>query len=347
MHSCEACRDSSCNPSFTGSNPLLPACCPCTCVQHDTELQALHVMLELSALHPCAVHNRLRGRLPQAQLLSAAALDAPCSNLAVHPCAGPAHLWHWLAQRKHCQTPAGSSSNLLHTAALPLPAALQNMLLDLPPCERCSSCAHMCAGHSLSCGLLMQNQRSDTMSSANAGGAADQCCLKTLHPPFCLCAGCSSRAGGMAHAQLHLAAGLAPARSQHSQFPRGSQDRQKGLLIVCRPCLQHAASACSGQVTCPGMCAQGFQMYRGGTKEVDFLQRTTRCCKLCSKGHVLQAEGVASICRAPPCIYNASKHSTTVCMALLLSGGAPAVKHRGPRQQSLLIPPAGAPTIHL
>lgn len=55
---------------------------------------------------------------------------------------------------------------------------------------------------------------------------------------------------------------------------------------------------------------------------------------MCRKGHKLQADGLHQLAGAPPCIYNASKHAPTLCMALLLSDMTPAAKHRGPRQQS-------------
>ena len=48
---------------------------------------------------------------------------------------------------------------------------------------------------------------------------------------------------------------------------------------------------------------------------------------------MLQAEGVASICRCTTMHLKACKHPITLCMAPLLSGVAPAV--RGSRQQSL------------
>lgn len=71
------------------------------------------MMLEPSALHFCAVHASLMGRMLETQVLSAAALPVdPSAILLCTSVLGLLTLRHFLAQCKHCQIPAGSSSNL-------------------------------------------------------------------------------------------------------------------------------------------------------------------------------------------------------------------------------------------
>ena len=103
-------------------------------------------------------------------------------------------------------------------------------------------------------------------------------------------------------------------------------------LPLCAPCpVSLFWPGCLPRDVC-----SGFQVVVGRHTRCQLPQCTTESRNRCREGHVRLAEGCHQFVGAPPCIFDASKHSATSCMAPLLSNVTPAANPRGPRQQSLV-----------